>query len=190
MAIEAKNKVTFGLCNGKYAVATPNSDGYTFGTVKALPNLQSFSLTRKGGKSDVAADDTIIASIASFSGADITIKLSELSEEFKKDVLGYKEDSAKGLCEVTNAAPVTFAFGFEVKGDVKKRRIWYYLCTATQGSEATETNSDSITPNSDEVVITARPINCKGTYVLRRIVEEGASDYDTSFTTVTAPTFV
>lgn len=186
----AQNKVTFGISNGHYAVATPGvGNSYTFGTVKELPNLQSITATVVGGKQDVYADNKIVATLTSYSGQELAIKVSELSDEFKKDVLGYLEDTGKALCEVANAQVKTFAFGCQIEGDVYARRVWYYLCTATNPGESSTTKADTPTPNEPELTITVRPIAVQEHEVIRRIAKSEDSAYKDFFTTVTLPEF-
>jgi phi13 family phage major tail protein len=129
----AKNNiVTFGLRNVHYSLAsTVDGETWTYATPVALPGAQEFSSQLIGGTTNVNADDTIVHQLVSNSGRTITLTLTELTDEFKKNILGYKETTEGNLVEITNAAPVTFALGFEIQGDVKARRVWYFLCTAT-----------------------------------------------------------
>ena len=187
---QAQNKVTFGLSNGHYALATPGDSGtWTFGTVKSLPNLTSMDASVVGGKQDVYADNKIVATMTSYSGQEITLDLTELSDEFKKEILGYEEDEDGCLCEVTNAQAKTFAFGCQIEGDQYARRIWYFLCTATNPGESSSTKADSPEANAPQITITARPMAVGEKEVLRKISKAGDSGYTLFFNTVKIPTF-
>ena len=83
------NKITFGLRNVHYALATFAEDTWTFDTPKDLIGAQEFSSELVGGTTQVYADDKIFHTLVSNSGATITLKLTELSDEFKKDIFGY-----------------------------------------------------------------------------------------------------
>lgn len=179
------NKVTYGLKNVHYAVATESQGSWTYGTPVALEGAQEFSATILGGKSDVYADDKVIATTTSYSGQDITLKFTELSDQFKKDVLGYIEQD-NSLIEITNAGVVTFALGFEIAGDAKRRRVWYYLCSATPVGDSTKSTTDTVEVNSVQLAITARPITSGNYDIIRVIKEQGQTGYDTFLTT--APT--
>src|SRR5574344_726880 len=177
------NKVTFGLKNVHYSVATPNEDdSWDFGTPKKLNGAQELSAEVIAGKTDVYADDKIIATLASSSGSNITLKLTELDDDFKVDVLGFAKDSNGNLVEVINHRTKTFALGYEIQGDVKSRRIWYFLCTASPVSDATKTKAESIEPNSVTLSITARPIEVGNVSVIRTIAKFGDANYNNFFT--------
>lgn len=193
--MSAQNKVTFGLSEGHYAVATPSADGsYTFGTVKKLPNLQAMTASVLGGKTDVYADNIIVATMTTYPGQELTVNVSELSDDFKKDVLGYVEDSDGNLCEVANAQVKSFAFGCQIEGDARARRVWYFLCTATNPGEGSNTKNDSPEANQLELTFTVRPIAVEGAsgathQVVKRVCEADKTNYATFFSTVTLPTF-
>lgn len=182
------NKITFGLRNVHYALATFNEDNWSFDTPKELIGAQEFSSELVGGTSQVYADDKILHTLVSNSGQTITLKLTELSDEFKKDIFGYIEDKNKNLIEVTNAEVKTFALGYEIQGDTKARRVWYFLCTATPVGQATKSKADSIEANSVSLTITARPIEINDKEVIRVIASKGDTNYDTFFDAVTLPT--
>ena len=113
------NKITFGLRNVHYALATFAEDTWTFDTPKDLIGAQEFSSELVGGTTQVYADDKIFHTLVSNSGATITLKLTELSDEFKKDIFCYALDSNNNLVEVVNADVKTFALGYEIQGDSK-----------------------------------------------------------------------
>ena len=156
----SNNIVTFGLKNVHYSIATLNTaDGsYTFASPVELPGAQEFSSEIIGSSSQVYADDKVVATLNQNAGRTITLKLTELTDEFKKNILGYKEAENGNLVEITNASLVTFALGFEIQGDVKARRTWIYLCTCAPISESTKSKSDSVEANAISLSITARPI--------------------------------
>lgn len=177
------NKVTFGLKNVHYALATINEAGeWTFDTPKPLIGAQEITTEIIGGKTDVYADDQVIATLISNSGSTVSLKFTEISDEFKKDIFGYMDDSSGNLIEITNIPVTTFALGYEIQGDLKARRIWYYLCTATPFGDGSKSNTDSIEANSLSITITARPIEVGDYLVLRRIANKGDSNYQTFLT--------
>lgn len=182
------NKITFGLRNVHYALATFGEGTWSFEAPKPLEGAQEFSSELVGGTSQVYADDKIYHTLVSNSGATITLKLTELSDEFKKDIFGYAEDSNKNLVEVTNAVVKTFALGYEIQGDSKARRVWYFLCTATPVGQSTKSKADSIEANSVSLTITARPIEVNDKEVLRVIASKGDTNYETFFDSVELPT--
>jgi len=186
------NKVTFGLTNVHYALATQTEDGsWTFGVPKRLEGAQEITTEAIGGSAQVYADDKVIATLVSNSGSNVTLKFTEIDETFKKDIFGFLEDTNGNLVEILNAETKTFALGYEIQGDIKARRIWYYLCTATPSGDSSKSKADSIEANSIELNITARPIESGDMLILRTIAGASDSNYASFLTTAPAlPTFI
>lgn len=186
------NRVTFGLTNVHYALATLGTDGsWTFGTPKRLVGAQEITTEAIGGSTQVYADDKVIATLVSNSGTTVTLKFTEIDDEFKKDIFGFKTDSNGNFVEILNSETKTFALGYEIQGDVKARRIWYYLCTATPSGDSSKSKADSIEANAISLTITARPIEAGNNLILRVIASVGDTNYSTFLTTAPAlPTLV
>ncbi len=185
------NKVTFGLTNVHYSLATISEEGvWSFAIPKRLIGAQEITTEAIGGSAQVYADDKVLATLVSNSGTTITLKLTELDDEFKKDVLGYIEDTDGNLVEVLNSETKTFALGYEIQGDIKARRIWYFLCTATPVGDASKSKTDSIEANSISLNITARPIEVTNNLIIRIISYTGNTNYATFLTAAPKlPTF-
>lgn len=186
------NKVTFGLKNVHYALATIAEDGtWTFADPKKLEGAQEISTEIIGGSSQVYADDKVIATLVSNSGSNVSLKFTEIDDDFKKDIFGVLEDTNGNLVEIVNAETKTFALGYEIQGDAKARRIWYFLCTATPSGDASKSKADSIEANSISLNITARPIESSDKLIMRVIAGLGDTNYNTFLTTAPAlPTFI
>ncbi|HPL55677.1 MAG TPA: phage tail protein [Bacilli bacterium] len=166
----ATNKVTYGLKNIHYSLATQNASGeWTFGDPSPLPGAQELSTEVIGGSQSIYADDTVIATLTQNAGRNISLKLTEIDDEFKVSILGYKKLSNGNLVEVTNSPVKTFALGFEFQGDAKARRVWFYLCSVTPINEATKTKGESIEANEITLNIVARPIEV-GNFLVTHIV--------------------
>lgn len=177
----ANNTITYGLKNVHYAKATQKEDGsWEWGRSVSLPGAQEFTSDIVGNSSSVYADDKVVATLNQNAGRTLTLKLTELSDEFKTDILGYEKLQDGNLVEVINAPVKTFALGIEFQGDVKARRVWFYLCTTSPISESTKSKTDSVEANSTTLSITARPIeygNHKD--VTYRLANKGDTNYDT-----------
>lgn len=182
----SNNIVTFGLKNVHYAKGTIGEDGaWTFGTPVSLVGAQEFSSDIIGGSTPVYADDQVVANLNQNAGRTISLKLTEIPDEFKTDILGYKKSEDGNLIEVANAPVVTFALGLEFQGDIKARRTWFYLCTVTPISEATKSKSDSVEANSITLNITARPIATNKDYLIIHVdAAKGDTNYETFFSAV------
>ncbi len=186
------NKVTFGLTNVHYALATIGTDGsWTFGTPKRLVGAQEITTEAIGGSTQVYADDKVIATLVSNSGTTVTLKFTEIDDDFKKDIFGFKTDTNGNFVEVINNETKTFALGYEIQGDAKARRIWYYLCTATPSGDSSKSKADSIEANSISLSITARPIESGNNLILRVIASVGDTNYTNFLSTAPElPTFI
>lgn len=178
------NKITFGLRNVHYSLAHQANNGdWSFDAPIALPGAQEFSSEVVGGSTNVYADDTLYASLVQNAGRTLTLKFTEIPDNFKKSVLGYKELANGNLVEVANAPVVTFALGFEFQGDAKARRVWYFLCNVTPIAEATKSKSDSIEANSVTLNITARPIEVDDDLIVNCVSNKGDDNYVNFLTT-------
>ena len=184
----ANNIVTFGLTNVHYAKATQATDGsWTFATPARLKGAQEFTSDIIGGSTPVYADDQVVATLNQNAGRTISLKVTELPDEFKTDILGYKKLDNGNLVEIANAPVVTFALGIQFSGDVKARRVWYFLCTVTPVSDGTKSKTESVEANATTLTITVRPIEANDDNLVNQITaSKGDANYDTFFATVPA----
>lgn len=187
----ANNKVTFGLTNVHYAKAAQGTDGaWTYEKPVRLYGAQEFTSEVIGGSTPVYGDDSVIATLNQNSGRTITLGLTEISDEFKTDILGYVKLTNGNLVEVTNAPVVTFALSLEFQGDVKARRLWYFLCSVAPVGESTKSRTESVEANAVSLTITVRPIEINdGKLISNVVASKGDTNYDTFFSEVpTLPT--
>ena len=184
----ANNIVTFGLTNVHYAKATQSTDGsWSFATPARLKGAQEFTSDFIGGSTPVYADDQVVATLNQNAGRTISLKVTELPDEFKTDILGYKKLENGNLVEIANAPVVTFALGIQFSGDVKARRVWYFLCTVTPVSDGTKSKTESVEANATTLTITVRPIEANDDNLVNQITaSKGDANYDTFFATVPA----
>ena len=184
----ANNIVTFGLTNVHYAKATQSTDGsWSFATPARLKGAQEFTSDIIGGSTPVYAADQVVATLNQNAGRTISLKVTELPDEFKTDILGYKKLENGNLVEIANAPVVTFALGIQFSGDVKARRVWYFLCTVTPVSDGTKSKTESVEANATTLTITVRPIEANDDNLVNQITaSKGDANYDTFFATVPA----
>lgn len=183
----ANNKITFGLRNVHYSIARQNSDGsWSFDTPVALPGAQEFTSEIVGGSTSIYADDILYAKLVQNAGRTLTLKFTNITDEFKINVLGYKRTVEGNLVEVANAPVVTFALGLQFDGDAKQRRVWYFLCTVNPIGEATKSKTESAEANATTLTITAQPIEVGDHLITNVVASYGDSNYSTFLTS--APT--
>lgn len=186
------NRVKFGIKNCHYAVATIAADGSaTYGNPKALPGAVNLSLEPQGENTPFYADNIVYYMAAANSGYSGDLELALIPDEFKKDVLGYIEDTNGVLIEDADAESVAFALTFEFSGDKHSMRHVMYNCTASRPGTGSTTNTENKEPQTESLTITAASIY--NTALQKNIVKASASptesaQYNAWNTTIYQPT--
>lgn len=155
------NKVQYGFRNVYYSVITESAGTITYGTpVKMATNGVggiSVALAPVGDATDFYADDIIWFSEVANQGYEGDLSLTNVSDDFKKDVLGWTEDSNGALIESADAKAKNFALGFEVQGNEKPTRTWYYYCQVARPNDEANTKEASTTPATKTLTLKAIP---------------------------------
>ncbi len=153
------NKVKFGLKNVHYAPITEGEGGITFGTPKRLPGAVSLTLEVQGEEVEFEADDVIYYSSYSNTGYKGTLEIANITDDFRKDILGDVEDETSHvLMEYASAEAKPFALLYEVNGDQKATRRVLYYCTVSRPGENASTSGKTKTPQTDSMSLTAVPM--------------------------------
>ncbi len=155
------NKVKYGLTNVYYAVATINASDNTatYGNPKRIPGAVNLSMDHQGDANTFYADNIAFFTLQGDAGYNGSLEIAQITDDFRKDILGEVEDANGCLTEVAGAPTVPFALLFQFDGDKKNTRHVLYNCTASKPSIAGETNTETITPKTDTLNMTAAPIH-------------------------------
>lgn len=158
-----KNKVKFNIKNAHVAVKTTSEEGtITYGTPFAVPGSVSLSLEAQGEITPFYADGVKYYVSSSNNGYEGDWENALIPDEFRQQILKETLDTNKALMETQNTETQEFAFGFEIDGDVKGTKFWFYNCTATRPTVESSTTEDTIEPTTDTLTISATGADVKG----------------------------
>lgn len=182
------NKIKFGLKNVYYAKATIATDGSaTYTTPVSFPGAVSLSLSPQGDTSNFYADNVVYWVGVSNQGYEGDLEIARVSDDFKKDILGYIVDGGGALVENVNAPAQHFALMFQFEGDEKATRHVMYNCVAQRPDTAGSTKEESVDPQTESVSITATSIfsSALNTDIVKAEMAEATNTpYTTWFTSV------
>ena len=149
------NKVKFGLSNVNIAKITYNNDGtISYGTPFALKGAVNISLDAAGESADFYADNTKYFTDATNQGYTGTLEVALINEKFRTDILGQYKDVNGALIENSGDSLSDFALGCQFEGDSKGTRYWFYQCSVTRPSVASQTIEASKSPVTDTLNLT------------------------------------
>ena len=170
------NKVKYGLKNVYYAVITENNGEITYDRPKSIPGAVNLTLSPRGEKTDFYADDMLYYTASTNDGYEGDLEVALFPDEFKKDVLGYKEDANGVLFEDANATPKNFALLFEFSGDKNAVRHVLYNVSPSRPNLQSSTKTNTSEPQTETMSIVASPAPDTG--MVKAKVEQGQAQYD------------
>lgn len=186
------NKVKFGIKNCYFAVATiGTNNSATYASPKALPGAVSLSLDAQGENTPFYADNIVYYTDVTNSGYEGDLELALITDDFKKDVLGYGEDTNGVLYENADAPVVHFALLFEFDGDKHAKRHVMYNCTATRPAVGSSTKTATAEPQTESITITATSVynaDLQKNIVKASVTPTEATQYNAWLTAVYQPT--
>lgn len=153
------NKITYGLKNVSVwpILATSDAGVPSYGTRIQIPGATALSLDAEGSSDPFYADDQVYYQGVSNNGYTGSLTIADIPIAFNREVMGETVDSKGAVIENAETQPKEFAIAFEFKGDVSKRRHVFYRCKATRPSVASTTKESSVSPNTQELSISALP---------------------------------
>lgn len=155
------DKIEYGFRNVYYSVITESAGTITYGTPKSFLAQGcggiSVNLAPVGDETEFHADDITWFENITNNGYDGDLVMTNVSDDFKKDVMMFEEDSNGALIEKANVIFNKFALGFEVQGNENPTRTWYYYCSVSRPNDEHNTKETSITPAQKTLSLKARP---------------------------------
>lgn len=180
------NKVKYGLSNVYIAPLTIGANNaYSYGTPIAVPGAVNLSLSAEGDTNDFFADNVKYFSSTANQGYSGDLEIAMIPDEIRTAILNEIVDSNGAYIEDADNLPNSFAFGFQIDGDKKNRRFWYYNCNLTRPANNGATTEASITPQTDTLTITAMPrLSDKRVRAMIELSDTNAAVYNSFFTNV------
>lgn len=182
----AKNKVKFGLSNVYVAKMNVSDLGViSYDTPIAIPGAVNLSLEPQGDVNDFYADNVIYFSSSTNQGYEGDLEIAMIPDAIRTAIMGETVDSNGAYLETADDKFENFAFGFQIEGDQKGRKYWYYNCSLTRPNTTGATIESSKEPQTDTLTIKAMArLSDKKVRVYMEETEENKSAYDAFFTTV------
>lgn len=177
------NKVKYGLKSVHYAPITITEGAVNYGTPVKWPGAVSLNLSPRGEKLEFPADDVIYFATSSNNGYEGTLETALVPDQFKKDILKYKEDENGVLFEDASAIPNDFALLFEFTGDKNAVRHVLYNVNAQRPNLESSTKGQNIEVKTETINITANPAIDTG-LVKAKAEPSNATAYEGWYTTV------
>lgn len=153
------NMVEFGLSDVKYATLgyDAKTKQYTVGEIKSLPGAVELSLPASGDETEFYADNGIYYADYTDNGYDGTLTVAKISDEFKCDVLGFKQDENGVLYETADGVTNEIALWFKFAGDKLDKKRCMYRCKVSRPDIKGKTTEKTKTPNTSQMKIKAMP---------------------------------
>ena len=148
------NKVKFGLSNVHIAPITYDGSQVTYGDIFTLPGAVNLSLDPEGESADFYADNTKYFSDYANQGYTGTLEVALINDDFREKILGQLKDRNGAFIENSGDSFKDFALGCQFEGDTKGTRYWFYQCSVSRPSVASQTIETSKTPVTDTLNIT------------------------------------
>lgn len=151
------NKVKFGLSNVHIAPLKFDGTKYTYEDIIKVPGAVNLSLEASGDSNDFYADNVIYFSSTANQGYEGDLEIAMITDEIREKIFGETRDKNGAFIESANDVNTPFAFGFQIEGDEKGRRFWYYNCTMSRPGNSASTTEATKEPATDTLSMKAMP---------------------------------
>ena len=186
------NKVRFGLSNWTVFKRVDDvNNAPAWGSPVHIPGVTQCTRTAQVNSTDFYADNILYFRSNSDTGDEITVNAALIPNEVKAWMLGWKVDANGALVRVTDGTPAEFAMAYQVEGDKTPRAKVVYSCIASIPNESAETKGESITVQTEELVIRAKAIKIAGHETVDSVLnkDDDASAFASFFNAVYVPEY-
>lgn len=182
----ANNKVKFGLSNCYMAKISYDSYGnIVYGSPIAIKGAVNLSLEPQGDTNDFYADNVIYFSSSTNQGYEGDLEIAMIPDEIRSTIMGELVDDNGAYIESADDKFENFAFGFQIEGDQKGRRYWYYNCSLSRPNTTGATIEASKEPQTDTLTIKAMArLSDKRVRVFMEETDDNTAKYNAFFNSV------
>ena len=153
------NKIKYGLKNVYYAKATIASDNSaTYASPVPIPGAVNLSMEAQGENTIFYADNIAYWVGNNNNGYSGSLEMAIVPDQFKKDCLGFIEDSKGVLIEDANAESEHFALLFQFEGDENATKHVLYNCTSGRPAASGATKNETIEVQTETLNLDAKAI--------------------------------
>lgn len=153
-----KNKVKFNIKNIHIAKRiVVEGEPTKYDTPFAMPGGVSISLEPQGEINKFYADGVVYYQSSSNAGYEGDLEVAKVIDQFRTEILKEVLDNNKVLFEEVDAVSEAFALGFDIDGDQRTERFWFFNCVATRSTEESSTTEDTKEPTTETITISAAP---------------------------------
>lgn len=147
-------KVKFGLSNVHIAKRNVNESGaVSYETPKALKGAVELTLEPQGEQTEFFADNIKYYVVNTTNGYTGNLTVALVPDWFKKDFLGYIEDTDGNLVE-TNKVGGEFGLMFQVETDEGNQKYAIFNCTCGKPTQEYSTVESTNEPKTASLAIT------------------------------------
>ena len=184
------NIVRYNLKNVHYAKLNESEGVVTYDTPVAWPGAVSLDMTAAGDLAEFYADGIKYYVTSANNGYSGTLEMALIPDEFRKNILGEKEDATgKFLYEDANAKLAQFALLFEFDGNEKEIRHVLYGVTPTRPNVSGSTSTATRDVATESISIEASPVKFNGIPVVKAKTQESTTEeaFNSWYTSVPIP---
>lgn len=184
------NKVRYNLKNLHYAKLTETDGVISYEAPVKWPGAVSLDMSASGELAEFYADGIKYYVTSANNGYSGTLEVALIPDDFRKDILGEKEDvTGKYLFEDANAKPAQCALLFEFDGNEKEIRHVLYGVTPTRPNVSGSTSMATREIATESISIEASPVMINGVPVVKAKTQDTTTEnaFNNWYTAVPMP---